>query len=136
MKHVVIDASVVVRFLIKEDDTVARIFSEILRQTKKKKYALFSSPLLALEVGNGLRFSINDARLIEEGMRLFFRLPIGIIALSDVQVQKAVSLSYVCRTTVYDASYHVLAIARNATYLTADREYYTKAKHIGRIELV
>lgn len=136
MKHVVIDASVVVRYLIKEDEVLADIFSEILRQSKKKTDALSSSPLLSLEVGNALRFSIKDVQLSEEAMRRFFRLPITITPLTDAQVQKAITLSYKCGTTVYDASYHVLALAHNATYLTADRQYYEKAKQIGKIRLV
>lgn len=136
MKTIVVDASVVLQFLLNENTRLVENFSEILREAKKKKLMLLSHTLLGLEVLNGLRFSLRDQNKAEEIGAIFLRLPIGIIVLSDAHIQKALSLSYVYGTTVYDASYHVLALARNATFLTADREYYKKAQHIGKIELL
>ena len=50
--------------------------------------------------------------------------------------KKALEIAYELGTTVYDASYHVLAIARNAIYITADKKYFDKAKQLGNIELI
>jgi predicted nucleic acid-binding protein len=134
MKIIVLDASIVLRFLLKEDDEIERTFSELLRGTKKKKIILVSNTFLQIEVANGLRFGIKDSTFAEKLLSVFLQLPITYVEFTQAQIQKALYISYKCKTTVYDASYHVLAISRNARLLTADREYFKKAHHIGNID--
>ncbi|MEK7577809.1 MAG: type II toxin-antitoxin system VapC family toxin [Patescibacteria group bacterium] len=136
MKTFVVDASVILRFLLKEDTALVDIFSNMLRDAKKRTLILLSTPLLPLEVANGLRFTLKDQKIAEEIGSILLQLPILIVPLSDALIQKALSFSYDCGTTVYDASYHVLSIARNAMYITADKKYFDKAKQLGKIELI
>lgn len=137
MKTFVIDASVVLRFLLEEDHAVlVREVTKLLRAADKKTMLLFSTPLLPLEIANGLRFTLKDTSLAQEVQHKFFALPIEIVPLTPAQTQKALELSYESGMTVYDTSYHVLALARGVEFLTANKKYYMKSKYIGNISLI
>lgn len=129
----IIDASVILKFLLREDKEIELVFTSLLRHARQKKCILLSSELLPLEVGNGMRFTVRDETLTTEAMRRFFRLPIGIVRLTGAQIHKAIALSYKYNTTVYDASYHVLALVRRGIFVTADTEYVKKADKLGSI---
>ncbi len=133
MKTVVIDASIILRFLLEDHPQIVETVTVLLRNAKKRKVKILSTSLLPLEAGNGLRFTLKDPTLADDVLGQFQKLPIDIIPLTQIQIRKSLSVAYMCGTTVYDASYHILAIARNSEYLTADGEYYHKAKHLGHI---
>jgi len=56
MKVYVLDASVVLTFLLGKNSSVEKNFIKFLNQAKTGRVKLFSSYLLPLEVGNGLRY--------------------------------------------------------------------------------
>ncbi len=136
MKIIVVDASVILRFLLEENVAIKKYVESMLRSAEKRKISLICAPLLPLEIANGLRFTLKDMTIAGEVFAQFSKLPIEIVPLTAVQVAKSLEISYSCRTTVYDASYHVLAIVRNGLYVTADREYADKAKRLGHIQLL
>lgn len=136
MKKTVIDASVILCFLLEEKQSLSTRIETLLKDAQKGKIEILSSFLLPLEVGNGLRFSLKDSLLSNEVFQRFLSLPIRYINLSKVQLRKALELSYEYRTTFYDTSYHVLAQIQNAQFLTCDNEYFEKAKELGSIELL
>lgn len=136
MKTVVIDASIILRFLLEDHPQITKTVSTLLRDAQKQKVVLISTSLLPLEVGNGLRFTLKVQSLADDIIGKFQKLPIEIISLTSVQIRKSLALSYVYSTTVYDTSYHVLALARNCIYMTADKQYFDRAKSLGSIEFV
>lgn len=136
MKKTVIDASVILCFLLDEKQSLSAQIETLLKKAQKGKIEILSSFLLPLEVGNGLRFSLKDPILSNEVFQRFLSLPIRYINLSKVQLQKALELSYKYSTTFYDCSYHVLAQIQNAQFLTCDNEYFEKAEELGSIELL
>ena len=136
MKMFVVDASVILGFLLENNPRVVEKVSTLLRDAKKQNVMLLSTNLLPLEVGNGLRFTLKDQVLADDLFVKFQKLPIEIVPLTAQQIRKSITFAYDCKTTVYDASYHVLAFARNIEYLTLDKDYFEKAKHVGRIVYV
>lgn len=136
MKNYVLDASLILSFLLEEELSNAKKIESLLKDADKEKVKLFSSHLLPLEVGNGLRFTLEDEKLAEEVYEKFLKLTIDYLSLSKVQLQKSLSLSFLLKTTFYDTSYHLLAHARNARFVTCDKDYYEKAKELGNIELL
>ena len=132
----ILDASVVVRYLLGSSENLVRRFSSLLRGAKDRKVELSSSLLLSLEVCNSLRFSLNERKELEEVLSKFFKLPIRYLRLTNTQLIEASVISHNLGTTVYDTSYHVLAKAQNAVFLTCDEDYYKKAKSLGDIELI
>lgn len=134
MKKYVVDASVVLCYLLEQKASVVNKLEKLLTDIQKTgKTKFFSSFLLPLEVGNGLRFTLKDEELAAEVFEKFLKLPIENFSFSKPQLQKILALAYMLNTTFYDTSYHLLARSRKATFVTCDEEYYKKAKDLGDI---
>lgn len=136
MKTVVIDASIILRFLLEDNERIKDRVSALLREAEKRKLLLISTPLIQLEVSNGLRFTLKKQEFADDVLKQFLQLPITIMQLTATQIQKTLSVSYKLGTTVYDTSYHLVAIAINCTLITSDKAYFDRAKTLGKIEYV
>lgn len=136
MTKYVIDASVVLKHQLEIKSDTANVFNQILNQTKSQQITLYSSPLLLLEVANALSYQLKLAHLAQETLAKIINLPIKILSLKPSYLQKSLHLAQENHTTVYDTSYHVLAISRHSTFLTADQDYYKKSHHLGSIKLL
>lgn len=136
MTDYVIDASVILSFLTKNNHPVNKLFPSLLRNQQQGKIKLLSPIFLDLEVANGLRFSIKNHPKAGNYLNQYFNLPIKKVRLTIQTLEKILSAAYQNSTTVYDTAYHVLAISRNATFLTCDQDYYKKTKHLGYIKLI
>lgn len=134
MKIYVVDASVLLTSLLEEKENAAKELQNLLERVEKKSVQVYSSCLLPLEIANGLRYTLKDKNLCQETFDKFSSLPISYFSFKIEHIQKALVLSYELKTSVYDTSYHVLAKLLSGTFLTADKEYYTKAKNLGSIE--
>jgi len=135
MKIYVLDASVILTFLLEKSSSTKKNFIKFLNQAKSGKIKLTSSYLLPLELGNGLRFSLRDEDLAKKVLENFLKLPIGYFVFSEIHYEKILALSYQLGTSFYDTSYHFLAKLLKGVFLTADKEYFEKAKNIGDIKL-
>jgi predicted nucleic acid-binding protein len=95
-------------------------------------------PLLAIEVANGLRFSfgLKQSQIAKTTLERFSQLPIEIVNLPNNAMENVLQSAYENETTIYDTIYHILAIARDATLLTCDKQYWRSAKHLKHIELL
>jgi len=136
MKKYVIDASLLLKFLLSENLKTEQLVNKFLILAKEKKILLYSSDLLVLEVTNGLRYSLRDVNLAEETLQKFLGLPINYFRFSPAQIGKILKLSYEYQTSVYDTSYHFLAKIIQGIFLTADSEYFKKARRFGDIQLI
>lgn len=136
MKNYVIDASVILSFLMEKGFRKASFIESLLKDAESGGVKLLSSPILPLEVGNGLRFTLKNQEQAEDVYRRFLKLPVEYLPLTEIQLKKVLSLSYLLKTTAYDTSYHLLAQVRDAKYITCDIKYYRKAKKLGNIELL
>ena len=136
MIRYVIDASVVLVALLESRKDLVDNAKKIFLSAKNGRVELVSSSFLKMEVANGLRFNEKDSEKATKIYRGFLDLPIKFISLSKNLYQKSLFNAYKLGTTVYDTSYHILAKARNATFLTCDEDYYQKAKGLGDIKLL
>jgi len=136
MKIYVLDASVVLAFLLEQAPSFEKDFIESLKQAKSGKVELYSSYLLPLEVGNGLRFSLQDQKLADEALEKFLNLPIKFFVFNPAHYLRILQLAYLLGTSFYDTSYHFLATLLKGVFLTCDRGYFQKAKRLGNIKLV
>lgn len=136
MKVYILDASVVLTFLLGKNSSLKNNFITILNQVKKGRVKLYSSYLLPLEVGNGLRYSLEDEKLAAEVLEKFLKLPIEFFVFSQIHYNKILNLSHQFATSFYDTSYHFLARLLKGVFLTADKDYFEKAKEFGSIRLL
>lgn len=135
MKKYIIDASVILNFLLGQSASIEKKFLETFERVKNKKAKLYSTHLLPLEIGNGLRYSLRDETLADEALRKFFALPIEYFELKTIHFSKILPLSYQFKTSFYDTSYHFLAKLLSGVFITCDASYYRKARKLGNIEL-
>jgi predicted nucleic acid-binding protein len=136
MINYIIDASVILKVILKENVSVSNKYNKLVEMVKNKKAEFYSVKFLKTEVANGIRFGERDKELGLKIYDIFLGLPIKYITLSKQQYKNCLKLSYGLDTTVYDTSYHVLAKVYNGTFLTCDQEYYKKAKILGDIEFL
>jgi predicted nucleic acid-binding protein len=134
----VIDASVVLQFILQEGPIDQLWLSEALRQQERQpnQQFLFSTSLLPLEVANALRFNLPSQKQMHKAISRFNELPLTILPLSAQLVEDSLLMAHRLGTTVYDTSYHILALERGAVFVTADGDYYKKAQELGSVELV
>ncbi|SRR3990172_5139130 len=136
MKRYVVDASVILVGLLESRKSLVESVRDIFSSATAGEIELISSKFLIMEVANGIRFNERDVAKAQKFFKGFLDLHIRLISLSKTSQKESLFLSYKLGTTVYDTSYHVLAKAQSATFLTCDEEYYKKAKGLGDIELL
>ena len=136
MRRHFIDASVILKTILKESDSVARKVGGILKLASSGKTEILSQKLLAIEVANGFRYGTKEVSESLEYFKVFLKLPIKYVISTKTQLKKVIETSFELDTTVYDTSYHILAKAHNAVFLTCDEDYYKKAKVLGDVELL
>jgi len=94
MKIYVLDASVVLTFLLGKNQLLKNQFTKILKEVKNNKAKFYSSHLLPLEIGNGLRYSLANKVLADDIFQKFSNLPIEYSVFSPPQLAKIIQLSY------------------------------------------
>jgi len=136
MKKYVTDASFILKSLLEKKTTVLIKFRTVFKMESEGKIKVMAPRFLITEVANAIRYSTKDEKEAIMTFEDFLKLPINFIDITNLDYKKVIELSYAQNTTVYDTSYHVLAKAMNATFLTCDRDYHKKAKKLGDIELI
>ena len=136
MRVYILDASVVLNFLLGQSTAIEKKFVVILNQVKDKKAKLFSSYLLPLEVGIGLRYSLADEKLANEVLEKFLDLPVEFFILKPVHYLEILQMAYFLKTSFYDTSYHFLAKLLKGDFITCDANYFKKAEKFGNIKLL
>lgn len=136
MKIFVLDASVMVNYLLTLNSHVVAEVSSILEEARQGKVSLQSSYLLPFEAGNALRYSSLAPDQARAALEKLSALPLNYFVFNAPQLNEILEKSSLLKTTFYDTSYHFLALLLGGTFLTADQDYFKKAKKLGRIELV
>lgn len=133
MKQYVIDTSVVMKYLTNKD-SAAGVW--LLKALKNRQTKLISSDLFHFEIANAIRYSPTPEKKMAEQIMAALTLPIKIVKISDKGFSKIARIAKENDTTVYDTSYHFLAISRDGIFVTCDRDYFQKSKHLGYIDLL
>lgn len=136
MKKYVIDASVVINSLIENNRDVRFSCKKIVDYCKDPKVKVFAPDSLKQEVANVLLMAVKDVDKASTFFDTFLDFKITYIRIDDSLLKKALEIASAVHDTVYDATYHAVAIIRGATYLTCDKKYFERAKEWGSIELV
>lgn len=134
MKYV-LDASVVIKWFIKEEDSDRA--TKLLDEYNQGKCELSVPDLLIYEVANVLRynprFSYADTL---RSVRSIHNLDLDIVESVEIIIEFAVGISYKKRISFYDALY--IAVAREIGYVfvTADEKLYDLVSDLPFIKLL
>lgn len=136
MQNIVVDSSVIVKWLNKQDEKYTKEAKSILNDAREEKIKLSAPELAKYEVSNtlliGKKLSISQ---MDEALDLFYSLPIHFFP--DSQEQSLVTANIVneSRITYYDASFVSLADSLDATLVTDNVKHQAKAKGVKVIAL-
>ena len=132
----ILDASIVVGFILGKEGIKSTTISKLLKDSRIGKVKLYSTVFLPFEVGNALRYSLPNAEIATETLKIFSNLPIELFDLTPSHYEEIMEMSYQTGTTFYDSAYHFLAKLINGIFLTADSQYFERAKELGSIQLI
>lgn len=131
-KTVIIDASVLLTEIIGKSEQIEKKLRHILHDTTSAAYIL---PFTLAEFANGIRFSTHDIPVARQALDRFTALALPVMPIVPGDMHAIVDLSYRLDTTVYDTSYHYVALMHEGVFITCDKGYYKKASQLGHIEL-
>lgn len=129
-KVAVIDASVVAKWFIPEDESDKA--SRIMEKYNDGKIELYAPDLLIYEIANVLRYraDVSDKMLIDD-MNALFKLQLNLIPPSTEIISEAIEIAKALDLSIYDACYIAIAEILATNLITADMELYEKCKCRG-----
>lgn len=131
----IIDSSVIVKWLNKTKEENLEQADEIISEAIAGKVELFTPELAKYEIGNAL---IKKGITPAEASSLFsnlYSLPITFVAESPETADETFSLAYKLGITYYDASFLALAKQYDATLITENVKHQGKASEVKVIAL-
>lgn len=135
-KAVVVDSSVIVKWLSSEDEPHVEQADELLRACQEKRVELYAPELSKYEVGNALlkgkAFELREAR---DALATTYSLPIHFLPESRELAERTYALAYRHGLTYYDAAFPALAGALHATLVTDNPKHQGKVKGIRVLPL-
>lgn len=131
----IVDASCLIKWVGLEAENLEQ--AEMLRLNYKKGQVNITVPAMAFwELGNYLGRELDE----KSAASVFNNIKNYQFTQTLVTLEVAALTFHLMKkcpgTSFYDASYHALAIQNEATFLTADKKYYDKAKKLGHIQLL
>ncbi|MEM2106995.1 MAG: type II toxin-antitoxin system VapC family toxin [Candidatus Bathyarchaeia archaeon] len=126
-KNIVIDASVVAKWFIPEEDSYNA--SEVMRKYSDGRIDLYAPDLLIYEVANVLRYRPDvSAETLLDCIESLIKLQINLIPPSTEIVSEAAAKARELDLSIYDACYIVIAETLATNLITADMKLYEKCR--------
>jgi predicted nucleic acid-binding protein len=129
--EVVIDSSVAVKWFSEEEATGRAL--ELRDSHVEGHIALITTPLLACELANALRYKPDYNRdRLNEAMSHFYKLHLVEAPIDMHLLSRSSEIAFRGNVTIYDSIPVALAVLKNTKCLTADQEtQYAKLKPKG-----
>lgn len=129
--QLVIDSSVVVKWLSQKDEGYLDQANQIIQDVQSGAVTLLAPELLKYEVANALllgkRLSQSDA---STPLSTLFTLPIQFVPQSETLANETYKIAQQSGITYYDASFMALAMQENATLVTDNPKHQGKTAKI------
>lgn len=124
-KEIVVDASVVARWYVKEDWSHKAL--ELRDDFRAGKLVLISPRLLLYQVANGLRYSPElSPEEISDAVDSLVGTQIGLTDFDIRQWRNAVKNALVFGISLYDSAYYTTAETYSLKLVTADKHFFRK----------
>lgn len=131
----VLDASVILKWFMKEDDSNKAMSLKDAHVTGK--FSIVVPDIVLYEIGNALRYEPEfTPKEIISCLEELYELNIDILApLPDI-LDLVPEIAYHHDITFYDASYVALAKELGLQFVTADLKLYNKVKNLSFVDLL
>ena len=124
---VVVDTSIVYKWITEEDDSSDSSSLKLLRKFLDGKESVLIPDIMLYELANALSTKTSlTFKEIEQAWNLFERLGLKVTNPSLKFIRKSIKFSRKYHVSVYDASYAILALEKNCILLTADSKFAKK----------
>ncbi len=134
MKRYVIDASIAVKWYSTFGEDDSRKADELLQNYVDGSCEFMAPTLIVYELVNALRFNphftVGD---VKRATKDFFDLQITLEDPSQY-MHAAIDLAFTYSLTIYDAAYAALSQVTGIPLITADYQFYSRAKDLPLIE--
>ncbi len=130
-REVVIDSSVAVKWFSEEQSTAQAL--ELRDSHVKGQLTLYTTPLVACELANALRYKPDyDNQKLVYAMNYFYNLHLYEAPIDATLLSRSSEIAFRGNVTIYDAIPVALAIMKKTNCLTADHDtQYAKLKPKG-----
>lgn len=136
MKKLVVDSSVIIKWLNQQDEERTSQADKILEDAEKNKVILFTPELAKYEIGNALlihkEVSVSDASVL---FTTLFSFPIHFVSQSKKLANETYAVAQKEKITYYDASFIAVAKQENAILITDNLKHQGKSTEIKVISL-
>lgn len=133
---IVLDSSVALKWIFADEEGTKQAL-RIRDDHISGKNEITVPVLFFYEIANVLATKVKlSAEEALEAFELISAFEFNVFELDNIEYMEAMSLAMKHRTSVYDASYHVLASRLGCCFLTADRKFWEKMKGTGVVELL
>ncbi|MBU1261585.1 type II toxin-antitoxin system VapC family toxin [bacterium] len=131
----VLDASVVMKWFVEEDETEKALF---LREAHiKGDFTIVAPDILLYEVANALNKGANfSEEEVHECLQDIYDIMIDIVAPLPNIVHPSIRLMCEREISFYDAFYVALAYELGLRFITADEKLYKKVKDLPFVQLL
>ncbi len=134
-RKLVIDSSVIVKWLNSQDEKYLGQADKILKDCEKKKVVLYAPELAKYEVGNAILNKGLDESLARICLTTLYSLPISFMPLSKKEAGESLGIASNSRITYYDAVFVALAKNIDATLVTDNPKHQTRTTGMKIISL-
>jgi predicted nucleic acid-binding protein len=125
-KTIVIDSSVAVKWLNRQDEKHTIQADRILHDVQKEKVSLIMPELAKYEVGNALLYKQMPVQNAFGSLATYYSIPIQFMPQDQQQAQSAMQIAYENKVTFYDASFMALAKEHQADLITDNPKHQEK----------
>ncbi len=135
MKTLILDASVLAKTFVKEDNSEKAM--ELIDGYLKGEYSIIISELTIWEILNALKYhnAFPNEMLSKVGEALYY-YGFKIINLNLELIQKTIEIALENNITIYDATYLALTELHKGEFITADKKLYEKLHNKHPIKLL
>ncbi|KKU10508.1 MAG: hypothetical protein UX13_C0010G0008 [Candidatus Woesebacteria bacterium GW2011_GWB1_45_5] len=135
-KKIVVDSSVILKWLYREDESFLAQADQLLQQTMDNGIKLLTPELAKYEIGNVLL----KAKLLSqdeghESLSVFYSLPIEFITETFELSKETFEIGIQSGMTYYDASFIALAKQEDAILVTDNPKHQTKISGVKVVPL-
>ena len=122
-KLLVIDTSVMVKWVNSQDENYLDQANKILKDTQDGKVELLTTELAKYEVANALLYKNMGLPQTKASLGTIYALPIEFHPLSAESAEETLIIAHENKITYYDAAFISLAKEKNATLITANPKH-------------
>lgn len=135
MKKVVVDSSVIVKWVNSQDERNITASDRLLEDCKNGEIKLFAPELAKYEVGNALwkkELGIGPSKI---SLGTIFSGPIEFVELKESEALRTMEISTSAKMTYYDATFVALAESLRAILVTDNFKHQGKFKKVKTVSL-